>query len=98
TLAQRVAGNQLDGGVYLLADSSFAPLAGNLAAWPRRLKGDSGWGNFEAPKRTSGAPRRPLLRATFETLADGSHLLVGKDIGGEACGFAQQTTPALLRA
>ena len=73
TIAQRLADQRFDGSVYLLADPSFAPLAGNLADWPSAMKGSSGWGNFSARKNQ-------LLRGAFETLPDGSHLLVGKDV------------------
>jgi signal transduction histidine kinase len=79
-IAQRMSDEHIGSGVYLLADPSGALLAGNLAAWPASLKGPSGWGNFNAPEWKSGAARRPLLRATFETLADGTRLLVGRDI------------------
>jgi hypothetical protein len=74
TISQRLADQRFEGGAYLLADSSFAPLAGNLADWPPAMKGSSGWGNFSAREG------RPMLRSTFATLPDGSHLLVGKDI------------------
>ena len=37
-IAQRVADRSVDGDVFLLADSSFAPLAGNLETWPSGLK------------------------------------------------------------
>jgi signal transduction histidine kinase len=80
TIGQRIAGGRLDGGLYLLADASFAPVAGNLKVWPRVLKGPAGWGNFDAPEWKPDAADRPLLRASFETLPDGSLLLVGKDI------------------
>ena len=79
-IGQRVADERFEGGLYLLADPSFAPLAGNLKAWPSVLKGPVGWGNFNAPEWKPDAPDRPLLRAVFETLPDGYHLLVGKDI------------------
>jgi len=88
TIAQRLAGQRFDGGVYLLADPSFAPLAGNLADWPSAMKGSSGWGNFYA------RAGRPLLRARFETLPDGSHLLVGKDID-DLDEFAQEIKVAM---
>ena len=35
-IEQRIADLRLDGGVYLLADASFAPLAGNLRPGRRR--------------------------------------------------------------
>ncbi|MGH6839691.1 MAG: ATP-binding protein [Methylocella sp.] len=88
TIAQRLADQRSEGGVYLLADSSFAPLAGNLADWPSAMKGSSGWDNFNAREG------RSLLRARFETLPDGSHLLVGKDID-DLDEFAQKIKVAM---
>jgi len=79
-IAQRMSGGHVESSVYILADPSGVPLAGNLSAWPASLKGSSGWGNFNTPEWKPNAARRPLLRATFETLPDGSRLLVGKDI------------------
>jgi len=79
-MIQRMSAGQFESGVYLLVDPSGASLAGNLAAWPASLKGASGWGNFSAPDWKPNASRGPRLRATFETLPDGTRLLVGKDI------------------
>jgi signal transduction histidine kinase len=74
-ITQRVEADGLDGSVYLLVDSSLAPLAGNLESWPSTLNGTNGWGDFSA--RKTEAPHQPPLRARFTTLPDGSHLLVG---------------------
>jgi signal transduction histidine kinase len=52
------------------------------------MKGSSGWGNFNAREG------RTLLRATFETLPDGSHLLVGKDVD-DLDEFAQKIKVAM---
>lgn len=97
TIAQRMAGEHLEGGVYLLADPSFARLAGNLEVWPSTLKGSSGWGNFSAREWKPDAAYRPLLRATFETLPDGTHLLVGKDIQ-DLDEFAEKIRTAVVLA
>ena len=78
TIEQRIAEQRLEGGVYLLADASFTPLAGNLTVWPSVSKSADGWANFSAPAQ-DGAERLPL-RAKFETLPNGTHLLVGKYI------------------
>jgi signal transduction histidine kinase len=75
-IAQRASGDRFEGGVYLLADASLVRLAGNLEAWPAALQDATGWIDFRAP---DGAGQ-PLLRAAFETLSDGSHLLVGRDV------------------
>jgi signal transduction histidine kinase len=78
TIAQRIAEERLVGGVYLLADSSLVPLAGNLEVWPLGLKGSNGWDNFSAREWNFYSTYRPMLRATFDTFPDGTHLLVGK--------------------
>ena len=93
-IAQRTGDRRFDNSVYLLADASYAPLAGNLGAWPRALQGSSGWGDFDAPQWKPAAANRPLLRANFATLADGSHLLAGEDIG-DIDEFAGQIRAAL---
>ena len=73
-IAQRIADQRLESSVYLVADPSFTPLAGNLENWLFTTKSASGWGSFGADEG------RRLVRAIFETLPDGSHVLVGKDI------------------
>ena len=96
-IKQHIAEERFEGGVYLLADPSFASIVGNLKAWPAALKGSKGWGNFGARDGKPDAADRPLLRATFETLPDGYHLLVGKDID-DLDGFAQKIEIALALA
>ncbi len=80
TIAQRIVEQPLEGGHYLLTDASFAPLAGNLDSWPLALKGPTGWGTVGAREWSLNAPDQPLLRVGFDTLSDGSHLLVGMDL------------------
>ena len=82
TIEQRIIDQRLDDGFYLLVDPSFAPLAGNLEAWPATLKGVSGWANFSAHEGRPDAAERFMLRARFETVPDGSHLLVASAING----------------
>jgi signal transduction histidine kinase len=64
--------------VYLFADPARHPVAGNLAAWPATLRGDAGWADLE---RLAGAPQgfaESSLRAVYQTLPDGFHLVVGR--------------------
>jgi len=75
-IEQHMSDGRFEGGLYLLAEPSFAPVAGNLRVWPSALKGVRGWANFSAPEWKPDS----ALRAMFETLPDGYHLLVGKDI------------------
>jgi signal transduction histidine kinase len=79
-IARRIADERFEGGLYLLADENFGQIAGNLVAWPAALQGAQGWSNFDAPEWKPAATGPRLLRAAFETLPDGYHLLVGKDI------------------
>jgi len=79
-IARRAAARHHVDSVYLLADAAFAPLAGNLKAWPPELTGAAGWDTFTAPDWKPDAAERPTLRARFETLGGGEHLLVGTDI------------------
>jgi len=70
----------LEGAVYLLADQSFAPVSGNLNRWPT-IKGEGQWSEFRSDALDAQtAPSQHLFRATWETLPDGFHLLVAKDI------------------
>ncbi len=75
-----VTDKRLDDSIILLADPSFAVIAGNLHSWPPSVAGDLGLRSFEQNEPDAETAHRRLLRAAFETLPDGSHLLVGKDV------------------
>ena len=66
--------------IYLLTDAAFAPLAGNRKQWPSALSGEAGRTNFETTEASSIEADRTLMRAAFNTLSDGSHLLVGREV------------------
>jgi signal transduction histidine kinase len=76
SLINRRIVEQGEGGIYLLSDPSFAFLVGNLETWPATLHGREGVADLVATKAAGGS----LIRATYETLPDGSHLLVGQYI------------------
>jgi signal transduction histidine kinase len=73
---QRAAQRQ---GFYLLADASFELVAGNLKEWPVGLKVAEGSAEFRLP-HSEATWKGPLLRAKWEELPDGFHLLAGKNI------------------
>jgi signal transduction histidine kinase len=81
TIGKLAAGQRLEDSIYLLADASFGPLAGNLKKWPAALSGSAGRSDFDAKESNPEAADQSSLRARFETLADGSHLLVGRNVG-----------------
>jgi len=76
----RIAERLSEGGVYILTDPSFAPLAANLKVWPSTLRDSTGWVNFTTREWKPDAPSRPTLRAMIDALPNGDHLLVGKEI------------------
>jgi signal transduction histidine kinase len=80
TINKFLADKRFEENIYLLVDQSFAALAGNLNTWPPSLSGGAGRDNFAAKEWTRSTPEEPALRAAFETLPDGSHLLVGRDV------------------
>jgi hypothetical protein len=59
TIEQRLAEERFEGGLYLLAEPSLTPVAGNLKVWPSALKGSYGWDNFRAPEWKPDAADRP---------------------------------------
>lgn len=83
---------------YLLADESFTPIVGNVSRWPSSLKGDQQWSEFRpdalnSERNAAGA----LFRARWEKLPNGSHLLVGQDIG-DIARFVNQIGAAFVFA
>jgi signal transduction histidine kinase len=94
-IERHIGDDRFQGGVYLLVDASSRRLAGNLEAWPPALAGGEGFANFSAPEWKPEPTRRALLRARFETLADGARLLVGRDID-DLHGFMQKINAALV--
>jgi signal transduction histidine kinase len=96
-IEQRSAAAPLEGSVYLLADETFAPIAGNLKTWPAvKRAGELNEFSSEA-LNSKAAPSQSLFRAKWETLPDGFHLLVGKDIS-DLGRFATQIYEALAFA
>jgi signal transduction histidine kinase len=97
-IEQHDAVARLQGSIYLLADESFAPVAGNLKEWPAALKGDGEWAEFKSEPLIAKADGGPaLFRARAEKLADGFHLLVGRDIS-DLGRFADEIYAALATA
>jgi signal transduction histidine kinase len=76
----RIANDDSENAVVLLTDPSYARVAGNLDAWPAKLRGATGWHDFEASVWKSSAVEPPTVRATLQTLPDGYRLLVGKEV------------------
>jgi signal transduction histidine kinase len=90
----RQAGLRPDRGIYVLTDAAYAPLAGNRKQWPPALSGQAGRTTFDAAESGSAVVDRALMRAAFDTLPDGSHLLVGREVT-DLASFARKIYLAL---
>jgi signal transduction histidine kinase len=80
--------------VYLLADASFGAIAGNLKRWPATLSDRGGRGNFGATEANTEGADQSSFHAVYETLPDGSHLLVGRN-GSDFVHFTRKIYLAL---
>jgi signal transduction histidine kinase len=66
--------------VYLLVNQSFDYVAGNLKKWPTVLGGSQeGWSTIAPAKWQTEAIKPQALRATYQILPDGDHLLLSRD-------------------
>lgn len=93
-IKQRIAEADFEDGVYLLTDASFVPVAGNLKAWPSGVNSTDGRGDLTAREWKTNGPSSSLVRAQIETLPDGYHLLVGRNIA-DLDRFAKEINTAL---
>jgi signal transduction histidine kinase len=81
SIKERVSATRGEGAIYLLANDSFAPVVGNLKKWPSSLRPSDEWSEFSSdPLNAKTTIGKALFRAKWETLPDGFHLLVGRDI------------------
>jgi signal transduction histidine kinase len=83
--------------VYLLVDNAYDYVAGNLKRWPAALPSEAGWGTITPPDRQTEREQRAPVRAAYQVLPDGGHLLLGRNIA-ELDRFGESVTIALASA
>jgi len=81
-IAQRIARNPIGSSIYLLTDSDYDPIVGNLNKWPDVQQTKDGWLNFriEGKGKSGPAPDAHRARARQFLLPGGFHLLVGSSV------------------
>jgi len=82
-LAQRSAQRPTGAGVYLLADTEYRPLVGNIDAWPDVEPDRDGWIDFrlrDALDAGAALGAEHAARGKVFRLRGGLHLLVGRDV------------------
>jgi len=77
---ERVSHDPKREAVYLLADTSFRPIVGNLVAWPDTPVDAAGWTRFRLRARENDRPEEHEARARTFLLHEDLHLLVGRDV------------------
>jgi len=77
---RRLADEHFNDWVYLLVNQSFDHLAGNARSWPAPLREHEGWRTLSPADWPSETQKRLPLRATYQTLPNGHHLLIGRNI------------------
>lgn len=89
--------------VYLLTDSLFRPLAGNLQRWPDVKPNPSGWLELTLHRSNDARSTPHTIRARLFMLPDDYHLMVGRDTAERgdfrsimAEGLAWTVAPILL--
>jgi signal transduction histidine kinase len=68
------------GGVYMIVDANFEPIAGNVTSWPFEGMPTERWPQFEITTVEPGRRAVHPVRAAVRTLPGGDVLLVGTDI------------------
>jgi signal transduction histidine kinase len=81
TVGERATDTPDANSVYLLTDSRFEPLAGNLVAWPLQVSKKPGW--YWAPL-VHGGSTTDTVRLLVAKLPNGLNLLVGRGLGDRA--------------
>jgi len=76
-ISERMRADPNGSAIYLFAGPDYAPLAGNLEAWPSLTADTDGWVNFA--RRDARGEDVPA-RAQLFLLRGGLHLLVGRDV------------------
>lgn len=80
TIEERSAPGRGAGAIYLLTDSTFHPLAGNISIWPAKLSPEEQWVYFDIAVPRAGSSETHEVRARTFHVEPGLFLLVGRDI------------------
>jgi len=79
-IEERIAADRAGDSVYLLTDSDYQPVTGNLPRWPSDVERQGRWASFDIPpKEHEGGPATSVRAMSF-LLSEGYHLLVGRNL------------------
>jgi signal transduction histidine kinase len=79
-IEERIAADRTSETIYLLTDSDYQRVAGNLPRWPSDVERQGGWANFEIAAPENPGDGAISVRAKSFLLSEGYHLLVGRNL------------------
>jgi len=79
-IEERIAADRAGDAVYLLTDSDYQPVTGNLPRWPSDVERQGRWASFDIPLKEQEGGANGSVRAMSFLLSEGYHLLVGRNL------------------
>jgi signal transduction histidine kinase len=79
-IEERIAADRTGESTYLLTDSDYQPVTGNLPRWPSDVERQGRWATFDIPPKEQGDGGNTSVRAMSFLLSEGYHLLVGRNL------------------
>ncbi len=79
-IAERIAQDRVGDAIYLLTDTDYQPVAGNLPAWPTDVERQGRWATFQVLLSDDEDASGYEVRAMSFLLSEGYHLLVGRNL------------------
>ena len=83
-IEERIAADRTGDSIYLLTDSDYQPVTGNLPRWPSDVERQGRWASFDIPpkedQKDQGGAAPGSVRAMSFLLSEGYHLLVGRNL------------------
>ncbi|TAD90122.1 MAG: sensor histidine kinase [Alphaproteobacteria bacterium] len=94
-IAERISQDRVGDAIYLLTDSEYQPVAGNLPGWPTDVERQGRWATFMVTLSDDEDATGYDVRAMSFLLSEGYHLLVGRNLR-EREGFEQLIEESLV--
>ncbi len=79
-IEERIAADRTGDSIYLLTDSDYQQVTGNLPRWPSDVERQGRWATFEIPADEHEGSGPASVRAMSFLLSEGYHLLVGRNL------------------
>ncbi|MEJ0068385.1 MAG: HAMP domain-containing sensor histidine kinase [Pseudomonadota bacterium] len=79
-IEERIAADRTGDSTYLLTDSDYQPVTGNLPRWPSDVERQGRWASFDIPPKEQEGGANTSVRAMSFLLSEGYHLLVGRNL------------------